>query len=192
MDSEYADEEVRLLPDLSWIAIVCGVSKEQWNATQKDGSSELPDGFYVAPRDVYMPDLTAVGDVLLGKLGYGTVSECVDACTPFVYVSRPLFIEEHGLRLLLEQEGVGVELSRQSYEAGDWASAVEEAFARGEDMKARKRKYGDPAWRCSEDANDGCAGVCGGGLSVGSGAKDRQVEGREMAAQVMDWIKKWT
>lgn len=68
MESEYADEEVRLLPDLSWIAIVCGVSKEQWNATQKDGSSELPDGFYVAPRDVYMPDLTAVGDVLLGKL----------------------------------------------------------------------------------------------------------------------------
>lgn len=59
-------------------------------------------------------------------------------------------------------------------------------------MKARKRKYGDPAWRCSEDANDGCAGVCGGGLSVGSGAKDRQVEGREMATQVMDWIKKWT
>ncbi|KAF7424487.1 hypothetical protein PC9H_009794 [Pleurotus ostreatus] len=192
IDSEYADEEVRLLPDLSWIAIVCGVSKEQWNATQKDGSSELPDGFYVAPRDVYMPDLTAVGDVLLGKLGYGTVSECVDACTPFVYVSRPLFIEEHGLRLLLEQEGVGVELSRQSYEAGDWASAVEEAFARGTDMKARKRKYGDPAWRCSEDANDGHASVCGGGRGMGSGAKDRQVEGREMAAQVMDWIKKWT
>ena len=27
----------------------------------------------------------ASADVLLGKLGYGTVSECVDACTPFVF-----------------------------------------------------------------------------------------------------------
>lgn len=61
----------RLLPDSSWIAIVCGVSKDQWASESQDKDSELPEGFYVAPRDVYMPDLTAVGDVLLGKLvGY--------------------------------------------------------------------------------------------------------------------------
>jgi hypothetical protein len=61
----------RLLPDSSWIAIVCGVSKEQWTSESQDKDSVLPEGFYVAPRDVYMPDLTAVGDVLLGKLvGY--------------------------------------------------------------------------------------------------------------------------
>ena len=60
------DEGARLLPDSSWIAIVCGVSKEQWN--DLDSDSELPDGFFVAPRDVYMPDLTAIADVLLGKL----------------------------------------------------------------------------------------------------------------------------
>lgn len=59
-------DEPRLLPDSSWIAIVCGVSKEQWG--EDEGDSELPDGFFVAPRDVYMPDLTAVADVLLGKL----------------------------------------------------------------------------------------------------------------------------
>ena len=61
----------RLLPDSSWIAIVCGVSKEKWTSESQDKDSILPEGFYVAPRDVYMPDLTAVGDVLLGKLvGY--------------------------------------------------------------------------------------------------------------------------
>lgn len=60
-------EGPRLLPDSSWIAIVCGVSKEQWNAEGEE-PDELPEGFYVAPKDVYMPDLTAVGDVLLGKL----------------------------------------------------------------------------------------------------------------------------
>lgn len=61
-------EELRgLLPDDSWIAVVCGVSKEAWN-TQDGEDDGLPDGFYVAPKDVYMPDLTAVADVLLGKL----------------------------------------------------------------------------------------------------------------------------
>ena len=80
--AEEEEEEVRILPDDSWIAVVCGVSKD-WG--REDGEDALPDGFFVAPRDVYMPDLTAVADVLLGKLGYGTVSECVDAQTPFVY-----------------------------------------------------------------------------------------------------------
>ncbi|KAL1738974.1 hypothetical protein HDZ31DRAFT_17587, partial [Schizophyllum fasciatum] len=130
-------DEPRLLPDDAWIAVICGVSKEQW--AKEDAAEHMPDGFFVAPKDVYMPDLTAVADVLLGKLGYGTVSECIDACTPFVYVSRPLFIEEHGLRLLLDEEGTGVELSRAAYEQGDWAGAVEAAYARGAPSKALKR-----------------------------------------------------
>ncbi|RDB25650.1 hypothetical protein Hypma_006794 [Hypsizygus marmoreus] len=160
--------DTRLLPDSSWIAIVCGVSKDQWHGSH-DKDTGLPDGFFVAPRDVYMPDLTAVGDVLLGKLGYGTVSECVDACTPFVYVSRPLFIEEHGLRLLLSREGVGVELSRYLYEAGDWASGVEEAWNRGKALKAKKR---------IDAAN-------------GIGMDKRKTEGLDMAQQVVRWTQDW-
>lgn len=51
-----------LLPE-DWIAVVCGASKG------KDEDAEnLPEGFYIAPKDVYMPDLTATADVLLGKL----------------------------------------------------------------------------------------------------------------------------
>ena len=77
-DSKYPeDEQDGLLPP-QWIAVVCGLSGKE-----KDDS--LPDGFYAAPRDVYMPDLTAVCDVLLGKLGYGTCSETVATQTPFVY-----------------------------------------------------------------------------------------------------------
>ncbi|KAF5366651.1 hypothetical protein D9615_010602 [Tricholomella constricta] len=172
----------RLLPDESWIAIVCGASDRPCEGDDK--SAGLPGGFYVAPKDVYMPDLTAVGDVLLGKLvslfklwvryfrlgvGYGTVSECVDSCTPFVYVSRPLFIEEHGLRLLLDRDGVGVELSRQSYEAGDWALAVQEAWAQGKEIKAQKR------------AN----------ASAGIGMDDRKEEGLDMARKLVSWTQDW-
>ncbi|KAG6900693.1 hypothetical protein C0993_005005 [Termitomyces sp. T159_Od127] len=186
-EEEDSPFDARLLPDESWIAIVCGTSKEKWS--EDDKAAGLPDGFYVAPRDVYMPDLTAVGDVLLGKLGYGTVSECVDACTPFVYgmlfgdnypmflewligvstVSRPLFIEEHGLRLLLDREGVGVELSRQSYEAGDWALAVGEAWVQGKGAKERKRVQ----------------------ASAGIGMDDKRQEGLGMARKVVSWTQDW-
>ena len=57
-----------LLPDPSWIAIVCGVSKEQWQENNGGDDEGMPENFFLAPRDVYMPDLTAVADVLLGKL----------------------------------------------------------------------------------------------------------------------------
>ncbi|KAF8174465.1 hypothetical protein K438DRAFT_1848979 [Mycena galopus ATCC 62051] len=135
-------------------------------ATEGDVDSDLPEGFFVAPRDVYMPDLTAVGDVLLGKLGYGTVAECVYSRTPFVYVSRPLFIEEHGLRRLLDldHDGVGVELSRESYEAGDWAEAIETAWLNGRGAKGLKRK-GREKWKKE-----------GGG---------------KLTAMVVQWAEKW-
>lgn len=154
------ENEPLLLPDPSWIAVICGVSKEQWISQLETG---LPNNFFVAPRDVYMPDLTAVGDVLLGKLGYGTVSECVDAGTSFVYVSRPLFIEEHGLRLLLEKEGVGIELSRSSYEGGDWADTIHKAWELGKAKKAKKRQESRQS------------------------ARDRQQEMHKLAEVVLKW-----
>lgn len=183
---EIEEELPRLLPDASWIAIVCGVSKEQWNSVADGGDSDLPNAFFVAPRDVYMPDLTAVGDVLLGKLGYGTVAECVDSCTPFVYgisivrnrfntsdasslVSRPLFIEEHGLRRFLEKDGVGVELSRELYEAGDWSGAIDTAWQNGRAAKESIRRDGEAAVRIEK----------------------RVEEGRELATMIVQWVEKW-
>lgn len=56
----------QLLPDSSWIAIIGGVSKEQWGSIGE--GEDLPEGLYLAQNGVYMPDLSAVGDVLLGKL----------------------------------------------------------------------------------------------------------------------------
>lgn len=86
IDSLEDATEPRLLPD-GWIAVVCGAGAD-W------GAEDLPEELYVAPRDIYMPDLLAVGDVLLGKLGYGTVAECVDSCTPFIYGEQEvLFVQ---------------------------------------------------------------------------------------------------
>ncbi len=84
-------------------------------------------------------------------------------------VSRPLFIEEYGLRLLLEQEGVGVELSRQSYEEGDWAKAIEEAWAKGKDAKWRKREEG----------------------ALGIGIRKREADGMHLAGGIVSWVNEW-
>lgn len=53
-------------PDLlppGWIAVVCGLS-----GTENEIKRDLPPGFFACSRDVYVPDLTAVVDVVLGKL----------------------------------------------------------------------------------------------------------------------------
>jgi hypothetical protein len=36
--------------------------------TSGEEDNDLPEGFYIAPKYVYMPDLMAVADILLGKL----------------------------------------------------------------------------------------------------------------------------
>jgi hypothetical protein len=150
-------DEAHILPDDSWIAIVCGAST--------DDAATLPPGFFVAPRDAYMPDVMAVGDVLLGKLGYGSVAESVDSCTPFVFVSRPLFVEEHGLRLYLDKAGTGVEMDRVEYEGGNWARAVAKAWEKGGRRKEMRR--------------------------AGAHVVDRAKEGEEMASYLMGWVEEW-
>jgi hypothetical protein len=57
-------------------------------------------------------------------------------------VPRPLIVEEHGLRVLMENQGVGVLLSQESYENGDWANKIEEAYEKGKYVKSIKRKMG--------------------------------------------------
>ncbi|KAI8148298.1 hypothetical protein BJV82DRAFT_531195 [Fennellomyces sp. T-0311] len=98
-----------------WICIVC---------CAPDGVT-LPRNFYRASRDAYVPDLTNAADVVLGKLGYGTCSECIGHGTPFVYVPRPQFIEEYGLLKLMQDQGSAVELKREDFEAGYWGEAIE-------------------------------------------------------------------
>jgi hypothetical protein len=80
-------------------------------------------------------------------------------------VSRPLFVEEHGLRLLLEREGVGVEMTRDAYEAGEWASAVSDAWRAGSQRKSERR--------------------------AGNHAPDRCAQGLQMARDIVTWVNEW-
>ena len=80
-------------------------------------------------------------------------------------VSRPLFVEEHGLRLLLEREGVGVEMTRDAYEAGEWACTVSEAWNAGGQRKLERR--------------------------AGKHAPDRHAQGLQMARDMVTWVNEW-
>ena len=53
-----------------------GDTRDKAPEVMREDGEELPENFFVAPKDVYMPDLTAVADVLLGKL----VSICAVCC----------------------------------------------------------------------------------------------------------------
>lgn len=59
--------------------------------------------------------------MLLGKIGYGTVSECLAHGTPLVFVRRDYFNEEPFLRRLLQLHGAAVEIRRRDFLEGTWA-----------------------------------------------------------------------
>ena len=69
-----------------------------------------------------------------------------------------------GLKLLLDQSGVGLSISRENYESGDWADLIEEAWERGKEAKERRRE-------------------------LGTKVRDERIEeGREFARGIVGWI----
>ena len=60
-------QHVGMLPP-GWIAIVAGMSGSTSTANGNDLAADLPPNFYIATQDAYVPDLTALADVVLGKL----------------------------------------------------------------------------------------------------------------------------
>jgi len=104
--------------------------------------------------------------------------------TSLFVVSRPLFIEEHGLRMYLNQEGVGVELSRAGYEGGEWAQSIQEAYCKGREIKAAKReKEHEFCMLLKQLDQEGVESDDDRRLS------ERERQGRDMARGVVDWVE---
>lgn len=108
-----------ILPS-GWIAIVCGLSSTALDSHKPQGFYSLSDSSFD-----YLPDLTAIADVVLGKLGYGTCSEVIAARTPFISVPRKKFLEEYGLKRLMKQHSMAnIEMSIRDFEDGRWAKYI--------------------------------------------------------------------
>lgn len=102
-----------------WLCLVCG-------ASDKD---ELPPNFIKLAKDAYTPDVMAASDCMLGKIGYGTVSEALAYKLPFVFVRRDYFNEEPFLRNMLEYYQGGVEMIRRDLLTGHWTPYLERALS---------------------------------------------------------------
>jgi len=78
----------------------------------------------------HVPDLIAAAEVVVGKLGYGTVSECLTHGTPLVYVPRLWWPEEEPLRELLDSYGGGLCMPTDAFVAGEWSPFLAAAMDR--------------------------------------------------------------
>ncbi|XP_020226099.1 L-arabinokinase [Cajanus cajan] len=102
-----------------WLCLVCGASEHE----------DLPPNFIKLARDAYTPDIIAASDCMLGKIGYGTVSEALAYKCPFVFVRRDYFNEEPFLRNMLENSQCGVEMIRRDLLTGHWRPYLERAIS---------------------------------------------------------------
>ncbi|KAF9947735.1 hypothetical protein BGZ70_002536 [Mortierella alpina] len=128
------------LPE-GWIGVICGLPVEH----------ELPEGFYRSPHGVYVPDLTRAADIVIGKLGYGTCSECIAHDTPLIYVPRPQFVEEHGLIKMMINHGLSVEMTAEEFETGQWQRSILEADRQAQEEREGRRLHDES---CEEDNED--------------------------------------
>jgi len=66
-------------------------------------------------------------DCILGKIGYGAVSESLAHGKPFVFVRRDYFNEEPFLRKQLEIHGLALEIKRRDFLQGNWQAFLRNA-----------------------------------------------------------------
>ncbi|KAF9286096.1 hypothetical protein BGZ68_003257 [Mortierella alpina] len=137
------------LPE-GWIGVICGLPVEH----------ELPEGFYRSPHGVYVPDLTRAADIVIGKLGYGTCSECIAHDTPLIYVPRPQFVEEHGLIKMMINHGLSVEMTAEEFETGQWQRSILEADRQAQEEREGRRLH-DESCEEDEDASSNSNGGTG-------------------------------
>lgn len=71
--------------------------------------------------NLYHPDLIHAADLVIGKAGYGMISETYAAGTPFAYIARDDFRESDALQRFLQQSSSNFSISQEDYLIGAWA-----------------------------------------------------------------------
>ncbi len=88
-----------------------------------------PDTSPLSATGMAFTDLLASCDAVLGKCGYGTVTECVVNGTPLIHIPRPDWPEEPSLRDWLEAHSAAVPVDAARVRDGDLNGVVERARA---------------------------------------------------------------
>ncbi len=74
------------------------------------------------PRE--FPDMVGVSDLVISKLGYGIVSECISARTPLIYLPRDDFAEYELLRSEMREVLPSYLMPRDDFLEGKWYDHV--------------------------------------------------------------------
>jgi L-arabinokinase len=70
-------------------------------------------------------DLNASCDLVIGKLGYGLVAECLASARPILFLGRKDFAEFSLLKGLVEGRGMGLEISLERFRKVDFGEELE-------------------------------------------------------------------
>jgi UDP-N-acetylglucosamine:LPS N-acetylglucosamine transferase len=73
---------------------------------------------------VYVPDLIAAADAVVGKLGYSTVAEAWGAGARYIYVPRRRFPEGPFLADFVKRRLLGLEVEAAAFNSGDWLDGL--------------------------------------------------------------------
>ncbi len=95
-------------------------------------NAELPENWSVLPRTLMThPDLVASVDLVVSKVGYGLVGECLTGGTPILYCPRTGFAEYPVIDDYLSTRSHGIRIPVEQFAAGDWDAVLRSVPARG-------------------------------------------------------------
>lgn len=99
------------LPE-GWICLILGGTPAP--PSTHSSNSLSPSRIISIPYQCYVPDLISISSVVLGKLGYGFMSECLSHEVPMLYMTRSCWPEEVYLKKYMEiyEPPSGVERQR--------------------------------------------------------------------------------
>ena len=102
-----------------WVCLVLGAKP-----------SDMPsDRFVAMDSNSYVPNLIYISDAVLGKLGFGFVSECIINNTPLIYVPRSGWPEESYLEeyICARSAHNALKMSVYDFIHGNWKAYLDAA-----------------------------------------------------------------
>ena len=87
-------------------------------------------------RSSEFPDIVAISNLVISKLGYGIVSECIAAQTPLIYIPRADFAEYEVLRNGSSDMLHSHLMPKDDFLDGKWYDHVKACLSRPFDWKA--------------------------------------------------------
>lgn len=134
---EVIDARLGLAPDDRLVLVALGgvqgrLPMEQWPQrsglhwlVREDWRVNRPDCHAIEALEMHFTDILASSDALLGKIGYGTVTECVVNATPLLYIPRADWPEEPYLAGWLAHNGYCRRVEMEEAETGSFIKALD-------------------------------------------------------------------